>query len=173
VWTQVYGPRQAKLPAGVKPQEIVCGLQYCLVRATQPTDKSALDGSGAPRGVLFGAGENGCGQLGLGHAENALTFQVISSAKHSFACLLSSSLCLLFVLSIVVVSLSSVRLAIPGRLVCRTFTPGMCFCLLFVLPDRAQTAAVVQRAALGGHDVQGVVCAKGLTGPRSRPSSSN
>ena len=67
------------------------------VRATQPTDKSALDGSGAPRGVLFGAGENGCGQLGLGHAENALTFQVISSAKHPLACPLSSWLCLLFV----------------------------------------------------------------------------
>ena len=60
-------------------------------------DKSALDGSGAPRGVLFGAGENGCGQLGLGHAENALTFQVISSAKNPLACLRSLASPSLFV----------------------------------------------------------------------------
>ena len=72
-----YGPKRVSLPSSsARPVEVICGVEYTVVLAREDS------GDGSSRGVMFGSGENGCGQLGLGHSDIALSFERAALGGH-------------------------------------------------------------------------------------------
>ncbi len=73
----VYGPKRVYLPSSsARAVDVVCGVEYTVVLAQEDCS------DGSSRGVMFGSGENGCGQLGLGHCDLVLSFERAALGDH-------------------------------------------------------------------------------------------
>jgi hypothetical protein len=139
--------------SGFRVRGVVCGWEHTVVlaeeqiwtsaQASAPAAAASPDGGGGvsrtTRGVLYGTGDNSCGQLGIGHCD---------------PCLQVSLRCLLVRAALLDWNQRGVTWLAPGR--------GT------DLRERATAQTQFQRAALGEYDVVDACCGKAMTAVQVR-----